>query len=94
MSRPDGFDLDAGVVHYFEAVVQSKDDAFLRCPQQVRPVMNIEIQAVNRSPYIAILKCPLGTVAEGKYRKTIRTHRGLCGKLIHLVVVHRAGIVF
>ena len=73
---------------------RTPDDAFLRRPQQMRPVMNIEIQAVNRSPYIAILKCPLGAVAEGKYRKTIGTHRGLCGKLIHLVVVHRAGVVF
>ena len=64
MSCLDGLDVHSHLAHYLHTVCKREDDAFLCSTQQVCLLVDVEVEAVDATAYLAVLQQSFGSVAE------------------------------
>ena len=78
--------FQAHLLHNLNAVLEGKDDAFLRRPHQMRLAVPVKIESVHAAPGLPVLQHALRSVAERQDAHALAADRDLGGQLVHLRV--------
>src|SRR5690606_36943288 len=74
---------------YIKALVKGKDDTLLSRTNQMTQAVTVEIQMAQVRTQIAILKNPLGAIAERMENQAFTAHRNRIGEFVEQIITRR-----